>query len=844
MMRGETMKRLCLAPAVLAIAGCYVDDPSAPPPAPTEPTTTIVAGGFTVRVDAASRDVALLHGNTVLLDFPADALELGTVPAPDNTVNYDPYELAVPTALDRPPTGLAWLSPASMKVTSASSSAIVVSLAYPGGISADLRVTSSGAGTFDATLVPAAASSAAGVAYYRLRPRVDAEEGLYGLGESFDDVNQRGKIRAMQLEIDASSESGYNNVHVPIPFLIGTRGWGLFVESRFPGVFEVATSAPDLVQATFGTGVFSAQGIAFHLFGEDQPLDVTRHYYDVTGYPTLPARWALGPWVWRHITSQAEAEGDLQTLRALDLPTTGYWIDDGYATAVDTFDWSATEYTDPVGMIEMAHDLGFGMALWHVPYLDTKAPQTAALRAEATAAGYYPKVAGLPLNPFGELLDFTNPAAFAWWQGQVTNYTMMGIEGFKLDYAEDVVPGLTSGRNEWEFADGSDERTMHARFSLYYHRLYAEILPGTGGFLLCRHGTYGDQVNASEIWPGDLDATFAQAGEPATSGSSTYNSVGGLPASVIAGLSLGPSGFPFFGADTGGYIHSPPDKELFTRWLEQTALSPVMQIYSDTPPWEPDPATGYDAEMLGWYQTYTRLHLQLFPYEWTYAQYLAKDGRPLVRPLGLAHPELGAHPNDIYLFGDALLVAPVLTQGAVQRSVILPAGRWIDWWTGAVTEGGVTVTVDAPLGTLPLFLAEGGIVPMLRPTIATLRPTTQPATIDSYATTPGVLWARVAPGAASSFTVFDGAVLTAEGSAGAVKLSSTNGAEFTSGVMFEVVASGAAPGSVTLDGASLGEVASLDALEAAASGWAFVSDVGGTIYVKTPAGSHAVVISE
>jgi alpha-D-xyloside xylohydrolase len=834
------VKRLALAPGVLALAGCVADDfPRAP--TPTVETSPIVeAGGFAVRVSPEGREIALLQGATMLLDFPADALQLGVVASLGDTVNYDPYELAVPSALDPPPSGLTWISPASMKVTSASPTSIVASLAYPGGISADLRVEAPRAGSFDVTLV----SGGEGVAYYRLRPRIDAEEGLYGLGESLDDVNQRGKVRAMQLEIDAASESGYNNVHVPIPFLIGTRGWGLFVESRFPGVFEVATSAPDLVEATFGTGQFSGKGLAFHLFADDQPLDVTRHYYDLTGYPTLPARWALGPWVWRHITSQAEAEGDLQTLRALDLPTTGYWIDDGYATAVNTFDWSAAEYTDPAGMIEMAHGLGYGMALWQAPYLDKKASATQAMIAEATANGYFPKVAGIPLNPFGQLLDFTNPAAYAWWQGHLETYTMMGIEGFKLDYAEDVVPGLSAGRNVWEFWDGTDERTMHSRFALYYHRLYGEILPGSGsgGFLLCRHGTYGDQVNASEIWPGDLDSTWAQAGEPATNGTSSYNSVGGFPASVIAGLSLGPSGFPFFGADTGGYIHAPTDKELLTRWFEQTSVSPVMQIYSDTPPWVPDPTTGYDAEMLGWYRTYARLHLRLFPYEWTYAQNLAKDGRPLSRPLGLAHPELGVHPNDTYLFGDVMLVAPVVEQGAVQRSVLLPAGRWIDWWTGEVREGGASVTVDAPLGTLPLFLAEGGIVPMLRPTIDAMRSTTQPAMVDSYGTTPGVLWARVAPGAASTFTVFDGAVITAEQMGNAVKLSSADGAEFTSGVMFEVIASGAAPGSVTLDGASLSEADSFAALEAAASGWAFTTDVGGTIYVKAPPGSHEVVI--
>ena len=64
-----------------------------------------------------------------------------------------------------------------------------------------------------------------------------------------------------------------------------------------------------------------------------------------------------------------------------------------------------------------------------------------------------------------------------------------------------------------------------------------------------------------------------------------------------------------FGADTGGYLHSPPDKELFTRWFEQTALSTVMQMGNggSTVAWEPDPKTGFDAEMLGWYRTYTKV---------------------------------------------------------------------------------------------------------------------------------------------------------------------------------------------------------------------------------------------
>jgi alpha-D-xyloside xylohydrolase len=831
---------LALAPlavalvAVAPVAGCSSTEALSPAPLPS---VSLASGDYALRFTPHELDLALVRGDETILDFPADAFELGTVPALDDRVNYDPYRLLVPAVLYQPPDGLAWASPTGMSVVAEDASSMTFALTYPSGGTASLVFTASSRGTFDATFTPNEGGPP--VAYFRLRPRGSATEGFYGLGETFGAVNQRGSKRAMQLELDTSTESGYNNEHAPIPFILGTSGWGLFVESAYPGAFAVATESDDLVEATFGTGLASTAGLTFHVFGEPSPIDLTRHYYEATGFPRLPARWALGPWIWRHVASQAEAAMDLSTIRSLDLATSGFWFDDGYFTAVQTFDWNQANYTNPQALLDQAHGMGFGLALWHAPYLDAKSPATASLRAVATNDGYYPPVAGLPLNSFGTLLDLTNPGAFAWWQGLVETYTSMGIEGFKLDYAEDVVPGLTSGRNVWEFADGSDERTMHGRYQLFYHSLYAETLPGEGGFLLCRHATFGDQKNLSVMWPGDLDSTFAKNGDQA----STYVSVGGFPSSVAAGLALGPSGFPFFGADTGGYLHQPPDKELMTRWFEQTALSTVMQIYADTRPWVADAATGYDDEMLGWLRTYMRLHMRLFPYVWTYAENLAVDGRPIARALGLAHPELGVHPSDTYLFGDALLVAPVIEAGATSRDVVLPAGSWIDWWTGDVLQGtGASVTVDAPLGTLPLFLHAGSIVPMLRPTIATLYSTTTPDTVDSYATTAGVLWARVAPFGQSSFTVFDGTTLTEDATGDTVALTASQGSEFQHGVMFEVIATRAAPSSVTDNGTALAHASSLGALEAAASGWTFTSDTGGTVWVKTGAGSHAVVL--
>jgi len=836
---------IALLAAAPALAGCSGGETYAvPPPA----AASLQAGAFAVRVDPDTGEIALVHGDDALLRFPREALQLGLLPALDDTANYDPVPIFLPTALHMPPDGLAWVSPEKVEASAPDAGPLSATLTYPKDRKATLTVEAPADGSFTLTLKPGEGSDGA-VAYFRLRPRIDAQEGLYGLGESFDDVNQRNHVRPMQIEIDTRTETGYNNVHVPIPFLVGTRGWGLFVECPYPGVFAVALEpAPgtpgDQVEAIFGTGLASKDGLVFHLFAEKKPIDLTRHYYDVTGYPRLPARWALGPWVWRDENEdQAQAEGDLQAMRDLDLPATGYWVDRPYATGVNTFDWSAARFPDPQALVDKAHDLGFGFALWHAPVIDDKDPALADLRMEAADQGYYPDKSGVKLNPWGKIIDLTNADAKAWWQSLLFDYTSMGVEGFKLDYAEDVVPGLTGARNVWEFADGSDERTMHGRYQIFYHQTYEEMLPSAGGFLLCRHATYGDQQNLSVIWPGDLDAAFAKNGETTSEGDSKpYVAVGGLPASLVAGLSLGPSGFPFFGADTGGYIHSPPDKELFTRWCEQTALSTVMQVgnSASTVPWEADAKTGYDDEMLGWYRTYARLHLRLFPYEWTYAMNIARDGRPIARPLGLVYPELGAHPSDEYLFGDALLVAPVLARGVTSRPVLLPAGRWVDWWTGSVVEGGGAITADAPLGTLPLYLQEGGIVPMLRPTIDTLRGTTQPSIVDAYATDPGVLWARVAPGPASSFTLFDGTALTQERDAAGLRLGGQGGTEFTSGVMFEVIASGEKPGAVSDGGNPLMEAASLDMLEKQASGWTYTNESGGTLYVKTAPGQHLI----
>ncbi len=841
-----------LSALLAATPGCGDSAEPAPVASDAGPTGTLSLGRGAARVEAvlgpAGLDLRLVREGRVLARLDGQSLRLAAVTALSEKASYDPCPAMTGNRSAKVPEGFRWLPVVAVTAAELAGDELRLGLSHAEGARSTLTVREAEEGSFLLVLKP---ETEPPVAELAVAPVVEPAEAFYGLGETFDTVNHRGKVRAMQLELDGSLEGSNNEAHVPVPFFIGTGGWGLFVESPYPACFDMGAGDPGRVDAVFGTGAASGAGLRFHWFAAAHPLDVTRQYYAVTGLPRPPARWALGPLVWRDENrDQAEVEEDALRMRELDLATSAMWIDRPYATAVNTFDFDAPRFPEPAAMVARLHALGFRLALWHVPYLDESASETEALRTKAKLDGFYPEEHGLLLNKWGNLVDLTNPKAYAWWQGLVRRYTALGIEGFKLDYGEDIVPGLLGARNVWRFADGSDERTMHSRFQVLYHQAYRETLPAEGGFLLCRSGTYGDQVNGCVIWPGDLDASFARHGEVVTEGTKKYGAVGGLPASVIAGLSLGPSGFPFFGADTGGYRHSPPDKEVFVRWFEQTALSTVMQIGTSTNDvaWEPTPENGFDAETLTLYRRYTRLHLRLWPYLWSHVERLAVDGRAIQRPLGLAYPELGEHPSDTYLLGDALLVAPVVTRAERSRKVLLPPGEWLDWWTGAVLQGGVSATVAAPLDTLPLFLRRGGVVPLLRPTIDTLSPVAASTDIDSYATTPGRLYAVLAaplPGERGEFVLFDGARLSEERLAdGAVQLETSPGKEFLHGMQLEVLGLGREPAAVRDGSAPLPRRASVTELESTdAAGWVWVpEDRGGTLHLRVSGGAQRVTV--
>lgn len=767
-----------------------MEEDALPNASEVEETTYILSETLEISLNTPDALLVLFRNGEERVRIPRDGLILGVVENLDPELNYNPYRITEGTGTSTgrfSPDDLTWVHSLGFQSLTETEDGVLGALRMADGRESTLRLSFTD-GRIQFLWEPPKEGNLS--LYRKVIVLGDEEEGFYGMGGVLDDVNHRGKIRGMNFEV-SNLESGYNEAHVPIPLLLGTTGWGLFVESYRPGVFEVAFDTADEVHATFGFATAPEEPLTFHLFTADHPLDLTLHYYRITGFPGAVAPWALGPWIWRdEVDGQAVVEEDLNTLRSLDLATTGYWIDRPYATDVNSFDFHPDKYPSPESMMEVAHGLGFEVALWHTPYVDPKGTLSAILYQEAEESGFFAPLLPTAFAKWGPPLDFSNPEAVDWWRLQLEPYKALGITGYKLDFGQEVITGLFGKRLPALFADGTNEMTMHRRYGKLYHEAYRPMIPEEGGFLLCRAGSYGDQVNGCIIWPGDIDATFAKSGEPGVDkDGNTYNSVGGLPAAIITGSSLGPSGYPLFASDTGGYLHASPTKECFLRWVQHTAFSPAMQVGTNANdlPWKFGPNDVLDPEIVDIYRIYARLHLRLFPYLWSALQDVQTSGRAIQRPFGLAFPEMGIHPNDVYLLGNDILVAPVVDEGATSKTLLLPPGEWIDWWTGERHLGEEEITRDAPLDTLPVFVRAGAPIPMLRETIDAYRPTNNPALVDSFATDPNPLTIRVTTGPDQSRTLYDGTLLNVqETEENTVYISRTLGSVFNEGCVVEV----------------------------------------------------------
>ena len=534
-----------------------------------------------------------------------------------------------------------------------------------------------------------------------------ADEHFFGMGEQFGGVDQRGQ-RVGVLVQDGMTTIRPKGGYAPAPFFISTRGYGVYLAGSRPSQFAL-DAAPETMRWRIDA---QSPSLALYLLDGPLPADVLVRYADLTGHPPMPPPWTLGVWK-TAIGGQARVLAEAHRLRAAHIPISVIWSYDATDETVK-LGWPYPNFARiPPGPYP---DLpGFTAALHHEGYqaLGYLAPEFTRSRAGfayPASRGYFVRSSGGHIY----LLDLTNHAALAWWETNERQIlTRLGFDGWLLDLGDRLPPAA-------RFANGQGAVEMANRYPLLLAQAAKDVMRAVkpDALFVMRSGFSGVQGLQPAVWAGDQRAN--------------WSATQGLPAAISAGLSWGISGEPFWGSDIGGYLDGglpqAQQEELWMRWLEFSALSPIMRDQLGN--------KGFDAIYL-WsnartqaaFRSYAQFHQSLFPYLYAAARTAHLTGTPIMRHLFLAYPhDAGVYGlSDEYLLGPDLLVAPVIVPGARTRRVYLPAGIWINYGSGAVYHGGRMVAVAAPIDRIPIFVRGGAVLPTLADPSDTLAPATDRA---------------------------------------------------------------------------------------------------------------------
>lgn len=593
-----------------------------------------------------------------------------------------------------------------------------------------------------------------------------AGEHFFGLGERFASFDHRGQSLYSWAEEGALGQgedagvgptnpypNGPSMTYFPVPFFHSSEGYALHVDTTYRSEVHFGSERPDAWRLAVNATAF-----AFTVYVHASPVRALDAFTEDTGRPIVPAPWVFGPRRRMGPGSTVDGGPEYQVMRDRQLPLTG--IDDSvhFLPALSQQGREA-ELADWTGRM---HALGYKVMAYNNPYVAADHPRAQADYAFAADAGYFVKkpdgtpatdflISGSPLTI--SMVDFTNPAAAAWYRGLLQRTVDLGYDGWMHDFGE-YVP------RDGRFFDGRRGDAVHNEYPVLSAKEARAVLQAAkpdDHLFFVRAGYTGTQAFVPAVWGGDAETSFDETQ--------------GIPSTIRSGLNLALSGVPCWGSDGTGFKclgDAPRDKEVYLRWLELEAVSPIMmdQNACSNPLEKRTKWTLWsDDETQAVYRRMAGLHTRLLPYFQVLAREAHATGLPLMRPPFLFFPK---EPrtwalDDTFFLGPGLYAAPVLRRGVTAREVWLPPGaRYVDWDDATVHDGGQTVTVAAPLPKLPLFLVEGQLVPLLDEAVQTLAPATNPAVVTA-ASKADVLDVRLAlgPGGAATLTLVDGTVLSA-----------------------------------------------------------------------------------
>jgi alpha-glucosidase (family GH31 glycosyl hydrolase) len=558
------------------------------------------------------------------------------------------------------------------------------------------------------------------------------DDHFMGFGSQSFDVDHRGQTVACWVQeqgVGKVEDDNYTDpdwmligrrhaAHMPIPQYVARRGYAAVVDGVSRPVFALCSESEDRARIEVSVGD------DLHIFDGPTPAEALEKSSFVFGRPRIPPAFAFAPWL-DAIHGKDAVMGVAQKLRDEGVPSSVIWTEDWKGASQDgdnyvlTEEWSLDRvlYPDFEQMVSDLHDMGFKSFI----YFNTFIFNHASIFEEVTQAGLTVKnadgepylFAGHKMPHKASVIDFSNPDAKTWVQDRLNDALDLGVDGWMGDFAEWLPSdSVTHQETGW---------LQHNRHPLQWQQTQREVLDahierdGRERLFFSRSGWLGTPEYADVFWAGDQSTTF--------------NRDDGIKTILPIGIGLGVVGVSTYGHDIAGYqarFNDPTDRELFFRWTELGAWSPVMRThhgYQASLNWQWD----NDELTIDHFRRYAKLHIALAPYWRGLATVAHNNGLSIWRGLGLMFPDdESVWPiTDQVMVGDGVMVAPILDradtpEASFTRNVYLPAGRWYVWDGGHTWEGPTTISVEAEMSEIPVFARAGTIVPMYPDGVMTL----------------------------------------------------------------------------------------------------------------------------
>ncbi|WP_243027800.1 TIM-barrel domain-containing protein [Thermus albus] len=535
---------------------------------------------------------------------------------------------------------------------------------------------------------------------WRHRVRLVPGERVLGLGERAHPLDRRGGVfRFWNRDPGGSYGLGEDPLYLSVPLwlsLLHEGGYLAFYENPADGFADLRGE-----EALVGFW-----GGPFRYYLIPGPLEeALARYVQLTGLPPLPPRFALGFQYARWgLGTRREVEEVVEGFLKRGLPLRAVHLDIDYMRGYRVFTVDERRFPDLGGMVRAFREKGVRTVLILDPGIKAEKgfpPYEEGLRegvfcrlpsGEVFLGPVWPGLAAFP--------DFTDPRARDWWGDKLKGLLELGVSGFWLDMNEPALfaawgePTFPKGVRHSLEGQGGDHLLAHNLYGLLMARAtwegFRKHAPLSRPFLLTRAGYAGVQRYAW-AWTADVESTWE-----------------GLRTTLRALLGLSLSGVYFVGSDIGGFSGN-PSPELYLRWFQMAAFTPFFRLHSARwtrrrEPWR------FGDEVLEGARWAMELRERLLPYLYTLAYRASRKGLPLLRPLFL---QGGPYTEEAFLLGEALLVAPVLEEGARAKEVPLPKGRWYSWEEEGVSQGPAWVRLPAPLGRIPLLVRAGSVLPLL-----------------------------------------------------------------------------------------------------------------------------------